>query len=193
VRQSHADALQRGANEILTALCRSPAFGPDPLGSTPQHPSAPTPKTMTTPAVKNEFTCPKCGHTFVPPLARFLPFTQEQYRQVVATHGEDFQICPKCKNVFGPRSGTKTGCFIATAVYGDENVPEVLFLRQFRDEVLAQSRLGRAAVGVYYKLSPYGARWVKRSGWRRRMARRLLDLLILKLEHRMRSGSRSKS
>ncbi len=140
---------------------------------------------MTTPAAKNQFTCPKCGHTFVPPLTRFLPFTQEQYKQVVAAHGEDFQICPNCKNVFGPRSGAKTGCFIATAAYGDEDLPEVRFLRQFRDDVLEKSRLGRAAVRLYYKLSPFAVRWVRKSELLRRLSRRLLDFLIVKLERRV--------
>ena len=42
------------------------------------------------------------------------------------------------------------GCFIATAVYGDINAPEVQTLREFRDNVLKKRRLGRAAVKVYY-------------------------------------------
>ena len=41
-------------------------------------------------------------------------------------------------------------CFIATAVYGDVNAPEVKVLRDFRDSVLMESSLGRKAVDLYY-------------------------------------------
>ena len=41
-------------------------------------------------------------------------------------------------------------CFIATAVYGDENAPEVQTLREFRDDVLKQSGAGAAVVNFYY-------------------------------------------
>ena len=42
------------------------------------------------------------------------------------------------------------GCFIATAVYGDINAPEVRALRGFRDDVLRQSFTGRLLVELYY-------------------------------------------
>jgi len=41
-------------------------------------------------------------------------------------------------------------CFIATAVYGNETIPEVKVLREFRDNVLMQSRLGKVVVDLYY-------------------------------------------
>ena len=40
------------------------------------------------------------------------------------------------------------GCFIATAVYGSPNEPQVLLFRRFRDEVLSESGPGRALVQV---------------------------------------------
>ena len=43
-----------------------------------------------------------------------------------------------------------TRCFVATAVYGDVNAPEVRTLRDFRDNVLAESGLGRAVIALYY-------------------------------------------
>ena len=46
------------------------------------------------------------------------------------------------------------GCYIATAVYGSYEAPEVLILRQFRDEHLQQSTLGRAFIKAYYAVSP---------------------------------------
>lgn len=45
-------------------------------------------------------------------------------------------------------------CFIATAVYRSPDSPEVATLRQFRDEVLLQSLLGRFLVRCYYVMAP---------------------------------------
>jgi hypothetical protein len=53
---------------------------------------------------KNQFTCPECSHVFEEPLTRLLPFTQEQYDRVIKTYSKDFQICPKCKNIFKPKT-----------------------------------------------------------------------------------------
>jgi len=41
-------------------------------------------------------------------------------------------------------------CFIATAVYGDENAPEVETLREIRDNVLMKDKLGKKFVEFYY-------------------------------------------
>jgi len=41
-------------------------------------------------------------------------------------------------------------CFVATAVYGDSNAPQVQTLREFRDRVLMESDIGRLLVDFYY-------------------------------------------
>lgn len=41
-------------------------------------------------------------------------------------------------------------CFVATAVYGDKNAPQVQALRRFKDEVLMRNHLGRTFVDFYY-------------------------------------------
>lgn len=48
----------------------------------------------------------------------------------------------------------KSGCFIATACYGDYDHPDVLALRRFRDDRLLPSPAGRALVALYYAVSP---------------------------------------
>jgi len=47
-------------------------------------------------------------------------------------------------------------CFIASAVYGDSDAPEVDVLRDFRDNVLVDSTLGRTLANFYY--SGFGER-----------------------------------
>jgi hypothetical protein len=56
---------------------------------------------------------------------------------------------------------SRSPCFIATSVYGDPLAPEVEALRRFRDIRLRPYFLGRAAIIIYYRLSPPIADWLK--------------------------------
>ncbi len=55
---------------------------------------------------------------------------------------------------------SKEGCFIATAIYGDYEAPEVYKLRIFRDTVLLKTLFGRLFVLCYYFVSPALARMI---------------------------------
>jgi ankyrin repeat protein len=68
----------------------------------------------------------------------------------------------------------KKGCFIATACYGSPMCAEVLLLQEFRDRCLTRSVLGRAAVRLYYYLSPPLAAAISRSPYLRMLVRRVL-------------------
>jgi hypothetical protein len=59
----------------------------------------------------------------------------------------------------GATDGGSCGCYIATMVYGDYDHPQVMILRQFRDEVLDKSAFGKWFIKTYYQFSP---RLVKR-------------------------------
>ena len=48
----------------------------------------------------------------------------------------------------------KNGCYIATAVYGSYDCPQVWTLRRYRDNHLAQSWYGRIFIKMYYAVSP---------------------------------------
>lgn len=61
-------------------------------------------------------------------------------------------------------------CFIATALYG-EAAFETAHLRDWRDEVLMKSALGRRAVALYYRVSPRIAVKCERSRWLSRYMR----------------------
>lgn len=54
---------------------------------------------------------------------------------------------------------SKGGCYVATAVYGSYDCPEVWTLRRFRDDVLKSSWYGRLFIKCYYAISPTIVRW----------------------------------
>lgn len=59
----------------------------------------------------------------------------------------------------------QSGCYIATAVYGSYDCPEVWTLRRFRDNVLDESWYGRLFIRAYYAISPTLVKWFGRFGW----------------------------
>jgi len=77
----------------------------------------------------------------------------------------------------------KSGCYIATACYGDYDHPDVVVLRRFRDDLLLRSLAGRALVATYYTLSPVLARQI---GANARLARGIRQHVLEPLVRRMR-------
>lgn len=78
-----------------------------------------------------------------------------------------------------PRASVnKGGCYVATAVYGSYDSPEVIVLRNFRDRSLAKTRLGRAAIATYYSFSPMLVRHVGKRRWFTALVRPLLDVMV---------------
>lgn len=78
----------------------------------------------------------------------------------------------------------KEGCYIATAVYGSYDAPQVLTLRRFRDEQLKKTALGRLFIRVYYRLSPPAAARLRNARHVNRLVRRCLDRWVQHLEQR---------
>ncbi len=73
---------------------------------------------------------------------------------------------------------TVSACFIATAVYGDENAEQVLRLRKFRDETLHQSAYGRRFSDWYYRTSPPIAERLRKAPRLNRLIRTALDAFV---------------
>jgi len=84
-----------------------------------------------------------------------------------------------------PQPATKSGgCYVATAVYGSYNSPEVWVLRRWRDNTLLQSAGGRAFVHCYYAISPTLVARFGHQTWFARMARPIIDAMVARLRRR---------
>lgn len=68
------------------------------------------------------------------------------------------RFCQMPQEVFGVLDGKK--CFIATAAFGSELDEHVNRFRDFRDQFLIKSRLGKELTMTYYKFSPTFAGWM---------------------------------
>jgi DNA-directed RNA polymerase subunit RPC12/RpoP len=73
-------------------------------------------------------------------------------------------------------------CYVATAVYGDIDAPQVTRLRRYRDEQLNKSRLGRQLTCLYYKIGPKLAGRMSPSSPSSRLVRRFLDGFVKRLD-----------
>lgn len=75
-----------------------------------------------------------------------------------------------------------TGCFIATAAYGSALEPHVVALRQFRDQFLRHSSIGRAVIRFYYRYSPPIADVISRHESLRLLVRAVLTPVVFAVE-----------
>jgi hypothetical protein len=69
-------------------------------------------------------------------------------------------------------------CFIATAAYGSYLAPEVVVLRNFRDEYLLTNQFGKQFVRFYYDASPGIANYIRQHEFLRSITRWLLTPVI---------------
>lgn len=78
----------------------------------------------------------------------------------------------------------KNGCYVATAVYGSYDCPQVWTLRRFRDQILAETWYGRAFICVYYALSPTIVDWFGNTRWFNKIWRKILDKKVQSLQEK---------
>ena len=77
---------------------------------------------------------------------------------------------------------TTGGCYVATAVYGSYDCPQVWTLRRYRDNSLATTWYGRAFIKTYYAISPTLVKWFGDSNWFKKMWRGTLDRMVKNLQ-----------
>jgi len=76
---------------------------------------------------------------------------------------------------------TSNGCYVATAVYGSYDCPQVWTLRRFRDYTLAETWYGRAFIRTYYAISPILVKWFGHTEWFKKMWKGKLDRMVANL------------
>lgn len=113
--------------------------------------------------------CVKCQE-FIP-LGECGNCTGKRYRPAYSTDGALGLFCMECRSGMTrwtcPHCDSsnpiiaktlwkakKGGCFVATACYGNYDAPEVIVLRQFRDEILLTNPIGKIFTRLYYAVSP---------------------------------------
>ena len=77
-----------------------------------------------------------------------------------------------------PQRKPKSGCFIATAVYGNYDHSQVMVLRQFRDTQLLSNNLGKIFVKTYYFVSPPIADFLQKHQTMAKPIKVLLDKIV---------------
>ena len=92
---------------------------------------------------------------------------------------------PPYNNYKYPRSKysrrKKSGCYIATCVYGSYDCPDVWLLRRFRDNVLSKSWYGKAFIKLYYAISPTIVKIFGKSKAFKKICSKPLDRIVLSL------------
>jgi len=73
------------------------------------------------------------------------------------------------------------GCYVATAVYGSYDCPEVWTLRRYRDFTLAETWYGRAFIRTYYTISPIFVKYFGKTTWFRNLWKPALDQMVKNL------------
>lgn len=77
-----------------------------------------------------------------------------------------------------------SGCYVATAVYGSYEAPEVMVLRRWRDGFLESFALGRKFIRFYYATSPGLVRMVGGRRWFVAPSKAMLDRFVQNLRRR---------
>lgn len=88
------------------------------------------------------------------------------------------QSAPSSTSTSSKSSG---GCYIATCVYGSYDCPQVWTLRRYRDNVLAESVLGRLSIRFYYAVSPQLVKVFGRCSPIRGVWKTFLDKMVVDL------------
>lgn len=79
------------------------------------------------------------------------------------------------------KANGKGGCYVATAVYGSYDCPQVWTLRRFRDNTLAETWYGRTFIRAYYTISPTLVKWFGKTEWFKNLWKPALDRMVKKL------------
>lgn len=108
-----------------------------------------------------------------------------RFATIVRKYEPDYQIPerPKTdKSTAGSSTASSGGCYVATAVYGSYDCPQVWTLRRYRDYTLAETWYGRAFIHTYYAISPTLVKWFGHTEWFKKMWKGKLDRIVANLK-----------
>ena len=107
--------------------------------------------------------------------------SRNNYKKIMLnfhTKWHEFDASHKIPSIEDVQEEKKGGCYVATAVYGSYDCPQVWLLRRYRDFSLAKTSYGRAFIKIYYAISPTLVRWFGNTAWFKNMWKSPLDKLI---------------
>lgn len=76
----------------------------------------------------------------------------------------------------------KSGCYVATCVYGSYDCPEVWVLRRYRDNTLDNNFFGKVFIKFYYALSPILVKMFGKQNWFVYACKSILTKIVNKLQ-----------
>ena len=82
------------------------------------------------------------------------------------------------------QTANKSGCYVATCVYGSYDCPQVWTLRRYRDNTLGSTWYGRLFIRTYYAISPTLVKWFGNTNWFKKFWKGFLDRLVTKLQNK---------
>ena len=101
--------------------------------------------------------------------------------EIMKYHQKIKEIDPSYEIPARPAAPATGGCYVATAVYGSYDCPQVWTLRRYRDNTLASTWYGRAFIYTYYAISPTLVKWFGDTNWFKNMWRGKLDRMVANL------------
>lgn len=103
-----------------------------------------------------------------------------ELKQISEKHDDAYikELISKHESASTSSSG---GCYVATAVYGSYDCPQVWTLRRYRDYTLAETWYGRAFIHTYYAISPTLVKWFGHTEWFKKMWKGRLDRMVANL------------
>lgn len=109
-----------------------------------------------------------------------------KYEKEIQETEHDYSHPPVNKEKFStlPEENKSGGCYVATAVYGSYDCPQVWTLRRYRDNILAKTMYGRMFIRTYYAISPTLVKWFGNTQWFKKMWQGKLDKMVSELKSR---------
>ena len=106
----------------------------------------------------------------------------QDYVKEIQFYEPDFPNPEVNEERFSTMRENSSGCYIATAVYGSYDCPQVCTLRRFRDNVLDKTWYGKIFIKIYYAISPALVNLFGNTTWFKIMWKSKLDCLVEKLQ-----------